>query len=174
MNASTAVRALLLAVPLYAAPLVLFPSTTPVAEAKAKSKKSKAHKAPKDSDEAAERAPKVTAAAIVKWSRRGDLDSEIMAKVEAAGYTPSAKDAKLFKLKKLPSSLIAKLSGESEPAPVAKKPSVAKVEDLELDEAPAPAKRTEERAERTSHAASDEAPAEQAPRRKPIVPRADE
>jgi len=202
MQASTFVRALLLSLPLYAGSLVILPSAIPVAEAKAK----KAHKAKKakkaieevsanvsglpDGDAKPAKVTKVTAKSIVKWSKRGDTDSEIVAKAEAAGYTVTKKDARLFKIKKLSPALISKLGGEAEadgPVVVAMKEKEkvdltkpAKVKDIDFDDVPPPegsaeaatakkkapvAAPVEEPAEKTAAAPQDNAPI-----RKPIRP----
>lgn len=142
------VRALMLVVPLYAASVVVFPDTIPVAEA-AKAKKAKKKKAKKetlavpevgadglpsgDAPAAAIKPRKVTAAAIVKWAKKGESEADILARAEAAGYTASKKDLRLFKKKKLSAELIAGLGGTA----VAAAPSARAAE----DDAPTPAAR---------------------------------
>jgi hypothetical protein len=144
------VRALMLVVPLYAASVVVFPNTVSVAEA-AKAKKAKKKKAKKetlavpevgadglpsgDAPASAAKPRKVTAAAIVKWSKKGESEAEILARAEAAGYTASKKDLRLFKKKKLSAELIEGLGGTAVAA--APKASARAAE----DEAPAPAAR---------------------------------
>ena len=144
-------RALMLVVPLYAASVVVFPDTIPVAEA-AKAKKAKKKKAKKETlavpDIGADGLPsgdapagvakprKVTAAAIVKWAKKGESEAEILARAEAAGYTASKKDLRLFKKKKLSSELIEGLGGTA--VATAPKPSARAAAE---DDAPAPAAR---------------------------------
>lgn len=163
-------RSLLLVVPLYAASIVVFPDTVPAAEAQAKAKKKKKKKAKTPAAEAAAApaeesadglpsgdAPagsakprKVTALAIVKWAKKGESDGEILSRVEAASFTASKKDLKLFQKKKLSPDLIAALGG---PAPKPTKASArmemaeakvdltkpAKVKDIDFDDVPPPA-----------------------------------
>lgn len=159
------VRVLLLVAPLYAASLVAFPSATPQAWAKAKKSKKAKKEAPVeasadglpsgDAPAGAAKVHKVSGVAIVKWSKKGVPDSEILARAETAGYTASKKDVKLFKKKHLSPELIAALGGASapiaraetkreEPKPEAKaEPKVdltkpAKVKDIDFDDVPPP------------------------------------
>ncbi len=120
-------RALLLVVPLYATSIAVFPDAIPVAEAKAKTKKKKKAKKEKvveaapeigadglpngDAPAGATKVRKVTAAAIVKWAKKGESEAEILSRVEAAQFVASKKDIKLFQKKKLPRDLIAALGG---------------------------------------------------------------
>ncbi|MFO0725331.1 MAG: hypothetical protein U1E65_16225 [Myxococcota bacterium] len=124
------VRKLALVVSLYAAPLLILPVATP-AHATASAKKKKA-KTPKTSaktksreaeETAAAPAPtpsshkieKVTASNIAKWVKRGDSETDIIARADAAGYTVTGKDEKILKKAKVPTTLIASLKGESAP-----------------------------------------------------------
>ena len=120
MQTENVARALLLALPLYAGMLCFFPSSTAEAKANRTHKVKKAAKAT-ELGVSATKPVKVTAASIVKWSKRGDADRDIVAKVEAAGYTVTRRDAKLFKMKRLSPGLIAQLIGEPEPEAVASK-----------------------------------------------------
>lgn len=164
-------RALLLVVPLYATSIAVFPDAIPVAEAKAKKAKKKKPKKEKvveaapeigadglpsgDAPAGATKVRKVTAAAIVKWSKKGESDGEILSRVEAAGYVASKKDIKLLQKKKVSRDLIAALGGpaagptkasarmemaDATPAPKAKvdltKP--AAVKDIDFDDVAPP------------------------------------
>jgi hypothetical protein len=162
------VRVLLLVAPLYAASLVAFPSATPQAWAKAKkAKKPKKEAAPEigadglpsgDAPASSAKVHKVSAAAIVKWSKKGLPDAEILARAQTAGYVASKKDLRMLKKKRVSSDLIAALGGSSAPIaraepkkespreePVAAKaePKVdltkpARVKDIDFDDVPPP------------------------------------
>jgi hypothetical protein len=163
-----AARKLALAIALYAAPVLILPvagtaHATQAKKKKAKSPKSSAKaKSRAESEESASGAPthsgpkkieKVTAGNIAKWVKRGDSETDIIARADAAGYIVNTKDEKVLKKAKVPGTLIASLKGESMPVAAAEpkaepkaEPAKAKVDltkpakpsDIDFDHTPPP------------------------------------
>lgn len=161
-----AARKLALAISLYAVPVLILPvagtaHATQAKKKKAKSPKSSAKaKSRAESDEGASAAPthsgpkkieKVTAGNIAKWVKRGDSETDIIARADAAGYIVNTKDEKVLKKAKVPGTLIASLKGESMPVAAAEpepkaEPAKAKVDltkpakasDIDFDHTPPP------------------------------------
>lgn len=206
-----AARKLALAISLYAAPLLILPVAGPAHATSAKKKKAKTPKSSAktksraESEETASAAPthtsgpkkieKVTAGNIAKWVKRGDSETDIIARADAAGYIVNTKDEKVLKKAKVPGTLIASLKGESMPMAAAEpkaeakaEPAKAKVDltkpakpsDIDFDHTPPPSGTpawVEEKAkdEKKQQAAASPEPAKRAtPAARPTAPMIEE
>src|SRR6185295_1579841 len=94
------VRSLIVALALATPALVVGEAGATPAACKAKKAKRAKH-APK--------AEVVNGANVAKWYKRGDSEDDIIAKARTAGWTPSKRDEKVMRKKKVPPTLIAQL-----------------------------------------------------------------
>jgi hypothetical protein len=139
LHLSSVARTLALALAFAGGAAIAMPATPAAAKSKAAKKKSKAKHAKRAKvEKAAKSSKKVNALAVAGWYKRGDSYDDIVARVEEAGWSPSAKDVAILKKKKVPASLISQLKGEPEPtlaSTVSAPPAAAA--------APAPAKKVD-------------------------------